>query len=155
MLTEGSIFSGPWYRWKERKTMAEVKRHETWPVRSSEGILRIRQVARQWAMELGFGLVDQTKIVTATSELARNLVDFGGGGTVRIEALNEGERRGLRLIFEDKGPGIPDLEVAMKDGYSTRGGLGLGLSGSKRLMNEFEIISRAGEGTRVTITKWK
>jgi len=103
----------------------------------------------------GLSLVDQTKIVTAASELARNTLDHGGGGTVRLEALNSEARRGVRLTFEDRGPGIPDIELALKDGYTTSGGLGLGLSGAKRLSNEFEIISRVGEGTRVTITRWK
>ena len=131
-----------------------IKKHETLTARTSEDVVRIRQAARSWATELGFNLVDQTKIVTATSELARNIVYFAGGGTVRLEALNDGERRGLRLIFEDQGPGIPDIDLAMKDGYTTGGGLGLGLGGSKRLMNEFEIISRVGEETRVTITRW-
>ena len=115
----------------------------------------VRQQVRAWAVEQGFGLVDQTKIVTAASELARNTLIYGGGGTVRLEALNDGTRKGLRLTFEDHGPGIPDIELAMKDGYTTGTGLGLGLSGAKRLCNEFEIHSKAGEGTRVTITRWK
>src|SRR5947209_13728228 len=131
--------------------MALLK-HETFEVRSSADIVGVRQAARNWAVELGFGLVDQTKLVTAASELARNTVDYGGGGTVRLEALNDGPRRGLRLIFEDHGPGIPDIELALKDGYTTGSGLGLGLSGSKRLVNDFEITSRVGEGTRVAIT---
>ena len=118
-------------------------------------VVLVRQAVRKWAAELGFSLVDQTKIVTAASELARNTLIHGGGGTVRLEALTEGVRKGLRLTFEDKGPGIADIELALRDGYTTGGGLGLGLSGSKRLMNEFEIVSRVGEGTRVTVTKWK
>ena len=130
-------------------------KHEILEVRSSTDVVIVRQRTRDWAMELGFGLVDQTKLVTAASELARNTVDYGGGGTVRLEAHNDGMRRGLRLVFEDKGPGIPDIELAMKDGYTTGGGLGYGLSGSKRLVNDFEITSRAGEGTRVAITRWK
>ena len=125
-------------------------------VRSSEDLVRLRQAVRQHAVEAGFSLVDQTKIVTAASELARNMLDHGGGeGTVSMEPLITGGRRGLRLTFEDKGPGIPDIELAMKDGYTTKGGLGLGLSGSKRLVNEFSIVSRVGEGTKVTITRWK
>src|SRR5579864_8943864 len=120
--------------------MALLK-HETLQVRSSADIVGVRQAARSWAAELGFGLVDQTKLVTAASELARNTVDYGGGGTVRFEALNDGARRGLRLIFEDRGPGIPDIDLALKDGYTTGSGLGLGLSGSKRLVNDFEITS--------------
>lgn len=115
----------------------------------------VRQQVRRWAVELGFGLVDQTKIVTAASELARNALIHGGGGTVRLEALNDGARKGLRLAFEDHGPGIRDIEMAMKDGYSTGSGLGLGLSGAKRLCNEFHVQSAVGEGTRVTITRWK
>jgi serine/threonine-protein kinase RsbT len=128
---------------------------ETMPIRSSGDVVRVRQVAREWAVAQGLSLVDQTKIVTAASELARNTLDYGGGGTVRLEALNSETRRGLRLTFEDQGPGIPDVELAMKDGYTTGSGLGLGLSGAKRLSNEFEIFSRVGEGTRVTITRWK
>jgi len=128
---------------------------ETMPIRSSGDVVRVRQVAREWSVAQGLSLVDQTKIVTAASELARNTLDYGGGGTVRLEALNSETRRGRRLTFEDQGPGIPDVELAMKDGYTTGSGLGLGLSGAKRLSNEFEIFSRVGEGTRVTITRWK
>jgi serine/threonine-protein kinase RsbT len=112
-------------------------------------------MVRQRAVELGFNLVDQTKIVTAASELARNTVQYGGGGTVTIEGLEEANRRGLRLTFEDHGPGIPDVELAMRDGYTTGGGLGLGLSGARRLSNEFHLDSRPGEGTRVTIVRWR
>jgi serine/threonine-protein kinase RsbT len=128
---------------------------ETLPVRSSQDIVVVRQVVRAWAVEIGFNLVEQTKIVTAASELARNTIDHGGGGRARLQALRDGGRRGLRLTFEDKGPGIPDIELALKDGYTTGSGLGLGLSGARRLSNEFEIESRPGEGTRVTITRWK
>ena len=110
---------------------------------------------RQRAVDLGFNLVDQTKIVTAASELARNTLQYGGGGTLRIEEVLQGSRRGLRLVFEDNGPGIPNVEIAMKDGYTTGNGLGLGLSGAKRLSNEFSIESRPGEGTRVTIVRWR
>lgn len=124
-------------------------------IHSSADVVIIRQAVRQLAVKLGFGLVDQTKIVTAASELARNTLDYGGGGTVQLEALHEGIRRGLRLTFEDSGPGIPDIELALKDGFTTGGGLGMGLSGTKRLVNEFNIVSRVGEGTIVTITKWK
>jgi serine/threonine-protein kinase RsbT len=134
--------------------MAVVK-DETMSIRSSEDVVRVRQVAREWAVAQGLSLVDQTKIVTAASELARNTLDHGGGGTVRLEAINSDSRRGLRLTFEDRGPGILDIELALKDGYTTGGGLGLGLSGAKRLSNEFEIISRVGEGTRVMIARWK
>jgi serine/threonine-protein kinase RsbT len=132
-----------------------TQRDETLQVRSSEEIVLVRQAVRAWAAELGFSLVDQTKIVTAASELARNTVLYGGGGSVRLEMLNSGNRRGLRLTFEDQGPGIPDVELAMKDGYTTGGGLGMGLGGARRLSNEFEIFSRVGEGTRVSITRWK
>lgn len=124
-------------------------------ITSSSDIIRVRQAVRQMAVEMKFSLVDQTKIVTAASELARNTLDYGGGGTVEMEVLETFNRRGLRLIFIDKGPGIPDLELALKDGFTTGGGLGMGLGGTKRLMNEFEIISRVGEGTLVTIIKWK
>ena len=132
-----------------------VLKHETLPVRTDNDVVLARQAVRRWAQELGFSLVDQTKVVTAASELARNTLIHGGGGTLRLEALNEGIRRGLRLSFEDQGPGIPDIEMALREGYTTGSGLGLGLPGSKRLVNEFEIISRVGEGTRVTVTKWK
>jgi len=135
--------------------MATVLKHETLQARSSEDIIRVRQAARVRALELGFGLVDQTKLVTAASELTRNTMDFGGGGAVRLEVLNEQDRQGLRLTFVDQGPGISDVALAMKNGYSTGAGLGLGLGGSKRLVDEFEIISHAGKGTRVTITMWK
>jgi serine/threonine-protein kinase RsbT len=128
---------------------------DTWPIRSSQDIVVVRRVVRMRAVALGFNLVDQTKIVTAASELARNAIDYGGGGTVHVESLYERGRAGLRLTFEDKGPGIADVELALKDGYTTGTGLGLGLSGARRLSNEFEIHSRPGEGTRVTITRWK
>jgi serine/threonine-protein kinase RsbT len=131
-----------------------VARRERYPVRTGQDIVRVRQVVRQWAVELKFSLVDQTKIVTAASELARNTLDHGGGGDVLVESLVDGPRPGLRLTFEDKGPGIPDLERAMKEGFTTGGGLGLGLSGAKKLSNQFDIASKVGEGTRVTITRW-
>jgi serine/threonine-protein kinase RsbT len=135
--------------------MADVSRSETRPIRGAEDVVQARQLARAWAVEAGFSLVDQTKIVTAASELARNTVVHGGGGTMHLEALSSGTRRGLRLVFEDKGPGIEDIERAMQDGFTTGGGLGLGLSGAKRLSSEFEIWSRVGEGTRVAITRWR
>ena len=114
-----------------------------------------RQSVRQLANELGFSLVDQTKVITAASELARNTIQHGGGGRAILEVINDGSRRGLRLTFEDHGPGIGDIAQAMRDGYSSKGGLGLGLSGAKRLSNEFAITSASGEGTRVVITRWK
>ena len=124
-------------------------------ISTSEDVVAVRQAVRQRAVELGFNLVDQTKIVTAASELARNTLQYGGGGTLRIEEVIDGTRRGLRLIFEDQGPGIANIELAMRDGYTTGNGLGLGLSGARRLSNEFEIQSRPGEGTRVTIVRWR
>jgi serine/threonine-protein kinase RsbT len=124
-------------------------------VQSAEDVVAIRQAVRQRAVELGFNLVDQTKIVTAASELARNTVQYGGGGRVTIDAVEDFGRRGIRLTFEDDGPGIPDVELAMKDGYTTGGGLGLGLSGARRLSNDFTIDSTPGKGTRVTITRWR
>ncbi len=132
-----------------------IERHDTRPVRSSDDVVLVRQVVRAWSVELGLSLVDQTKLVTAASELARNTVTHGGGGTVKLEVVGNGLRQGLRLTFEDRGPGIPELETALKDGYTTGSGLGLGLGGARRLVNEFEISSRVGEGTRVSITKWK
>ena len=132
-----------------------VLRHEMRPVRSAEDVVGVRRVVREWALAVGFSLVDQTKIVTAASELARNVIVYGGGGSLRLEALNDDARRGLRLVFEDQGPGIADVERALKDGFSTGGGLGLGLGGARRLSNEFEIDSQPGAGTRVAITRWK
>jgi serine/threonine-protein kinase RsbT len=125
------------------------------PIETSEDVVAVRQAVRQRAVQIGFSLVDQTKIVTAASELARNTLHYGGGGTLRIEEVQQAARRGLRLVFEDNGPGIPDVALAMKDGYTTGNGLGLGLSGAKRLSNEFSIESRPGEGTRVTIVRWR
>src|ERR671910_3164214 len=123
-------------------------------VQTAEDVVSIRQAVRQRAVELGFNLVDQTKIVTAASELSRNTVQYGGGGRVTIESVEDLGRRGIRLTVEDDGPGIPDVDLAMKDGYTTGGGLGLGLSGARRLSNEFSIQSAPGKGTRVTITRW-
>jgi serine/threonine-protein kinase RsbT len=132
-----------------------VVREEQVAVVSEAHIVAVRQMVRAWSQELGFSLVDQTKIVTAASELARNTIKHGGGGSLRLTVLKNGIRSGLKLRFEDSGPGIPDINLAMKDGFTTAGGLGLGLGGSKRLVNEFEINSKPGEGTRVTITRWK
>lgn len=114
----------------------------------------MRQAVRRWAAELKFSIVDQTKLVTAASELGRNTVVYGGGGTVTIEGLTQGLRRGLRITFEDNGPGIPDVDLALRDGYTSGGGLGLGLGGAKRLVNEFSIDSAPGRGTRIVITRW-
>jgi serine/threonine-protein kinase RsbT len=135
--------------------MMSVLKNEVLPIRVSDDVVIVRQAVRKWTIEQGFSLVDQTKMITAASELARNTLDHGGGGTVRLEGLEERGRKGLRLTFEDQGPGIADLEKALTDGYTTGKGLGMGLSGSKRLVNEFEIRSRPGEGTRVAITRWK
>ena len=130
-------------------------REQTVDVRSDEDVVRVRQITRQWALDLGFSLIDQTKIVTAASELARNTVIYGGGGTTRFEALHEGPRRGLRLVFQDKGPGIPDVVQALRDGFTTGSGLGLGLGGARRLASEFDIASAPGQGTTVRTTRWK
>jgi serine/threonine-protein kinase RsbT len=132
-----------------------VLRSEVRLVQTSEDVVATRQAVRQRAVELGFNLVDQTKIVTAASELARNTVQYGGGGRVTIEGVESGGRTGLRLTFEDQGPGIPDITEAMRDGYSTGAGLGLGLSGARRLSSEFHIESAPGKGTRVTIARWR
>lgn len=132
-----------------------IQKTETMDIQSSTDVVLVRQTVRKFAVEIGFGLVDQTKIVTAASELARNTLDYGGGGTVKLETLQEGGRRGLRLTFEDHGPGISNIELALKDGFTTGGGLGMGLGGAKRLANEFEIQSAVGEGTRVKIVRWK
>lgn len=130
-------------------------RDETLPIAQSDDVVRVRQAVRARAIEAGLGLVDQTKIVTAASELARNTLDYGGGGSVHVEMLAEGARRGVRLTFEDTGPGIADIGQALTDGFTTGGGLGLGLSGARRLSNEFSIHSTVGAGTRVTIARWK
>ena len=131
------------------------RRFESRPIRSESDVVAVRQAVRVWAVEMRFSLVDETKLVTAASELARNTLIHGGGGSARMEAVEEGSRQGIRLIFEDQGPGIPDMQLALTDGYSTGQGLGLGLSGSRRLVNQFEITSNVGEGTRVVVTKWK
>lgn len=132
-----------------------VLRDELVGLRSADNIIKARQVVRDCAVAQGLSLVDQTKLVTAASELARNTLIHGGGGDMRLEALTDGPRRGVRVTFTDEGPGIPDIALAMKDGYTSGGGLGLGLGGAKRLVNEFTIESTAGKGTTVTIVKWK
>lgn len=132
-----------------------VLNQDTLPIRSLSDIVIVRQTVRQFAIELGFSLVEQTKIVTAASEITRNTLDYGNGGVVKVEALQEGVRYGLRLVFEDEGPGIPDIDQALSDGYSTGKGLGLGLGGTRRLVTEFQIRSEIGKGTCVTIIKWK
>jgi len=136
--------------------MAEdPRKSEALAVSSHEDIVRVRQAARRRAIEIGFSLVDQTKLVTAASELARNMMDFAGGGSVLLERIEDGAKQGFRLTFEDHGPGIPDIELALKDGYTTGAGLGLGLSGSRRLVNEFHIDSQVGKGTRVSLIRWR
>ena len=132
-----------------------ISKTETLPIRSGEDVVRVRQRVRALAVEIGLGLVDQTKVVTAASELARNTLDYGGGGDFRAEVVQAGTRKGLRLTFDDQGPGIADIEQAMTDHYTSGGGLGLGLGGAKRLSNEFHIESTPGAGTRVTIARWK
>lgn len=132
-----------------------VEKDETMPVRNAEDVVKVRREVRARAVAAGFSLIDQTKIVTAASEVARNTVDYGGGGVLRLETVRVGVRRGVRLIFTDQGPGIADLKLALTEGYSTGSGLGLGLSGAKRLSNEFDIQSTPGKGTVVTLVRWK
>ena len=131
-----------------------VVRTETYALRSDGDIVQVRQAVLSWSAELRFSLVDQTKMVTAASELARNAVVYGGGGVARLETLEDGRRRGLRVTFEDEGPGIPDIDLALSDGYTSGGGLGLGLGGARRLVNDFALDSAPGRGTRVAITRW-
>jgi serine/threonine-protein kinase RsbT len=133
----------------------QILKTETITVHGSDEVVRVRHLVRKHAVDLGFSLVEQTKIVTAASELARNMVDYGGGGNLVLEALEDGARKGLRLIFADEGPGIADIEQALRDGFTTGNGMGLGLGGARRLSNQFEIESRPGKGTRVTIVRWK
>lgn len=132
-----------------------LPKRDVLPLKSSSDIVLARQRVRQWAIELQFSLVDQTKLVTAASELARNTLDYGKGGEMTIETLHAGAKVGLRLTFEDHGPGIPSIEQALKDGYTSGSGMGLGLGGSKRLVNEFSIESEVGKGTKVTVARWK
>jgi serine/threonine-protein kinase RsbT len=127
---------------------------DIFPVISEADIVTVRRCVRETASKLGFSLVDQTKVVTAASELARNTLIYGKGGQMELATLN-GPRVGLRLVFEDKGPGIPNIDLALRDGFTTGSGLGLGLGGAKRLVNEFDVQSRVGEGTKVTVTRWK
>lgn len=130
-------------------------RPEVVPLKTPADVVIARQKVRQWATELRFTLVDQTKLVTAASELARNALDHGKGGQMSIEVLNGGPRTGLKLVFADQGPGIPDIQQALKDGFTTGSGMGLGLGGSKRLVNEFEIQSEVGKGTTISVIRWK
>ena len=132
----------------------QIESDDTMPLRTSDDVVRVRQAVRARAVAIGFSLVDQTKIVTAASEIARNTVDYGGGGEMRVEVLRNRQRRGVRLTFSDSGPGIRDIDQAMRDGFTTGNGLGLGLSGAKRLCSEFDIKSAPGSGTTVTIARW-
>ncbi len=132
-----------------------VEKHEALRIASDDDIVRVRQRVRDWAVQIGFSLVDQTKLVTAASELARNTLVYGRGGTLLMEAVLNDSRRGLRLTFDDEGPGIPDVDLALKDGFTTGSGLGLGLSGARRLSHDFQLTSKPGEGTRVVIGRWK
>jgi serine/threonine-protein kinase RsbT len=132
-----------------------VDSSEMMQIRTGEDIVRVRQTVRSRAVATGFSLVDQTKIVTAASEIARNTIDYGGGGDLNIDQVRFNNRRGLRLVFKDQGPGIADVTRALTDGYTTGNGLGLGLSGAKRLSNEFDIQSAPGKGTVVTLVRWK
>jgi serine/threonine-protein kinase RsbT len=132
-----------------------VEKYEALPIASDDDVVRVRQRVRDWSVQMGFSLVDQTKLVTAASELARNTLVYGQGGTLLMEAVVNDSRRGLRLTFEDRGPGIPDVDLALKDGYSTGTGLGLGLSGARRLSHDFQLTSKPGQGTQVVIGRWK
>jgi len=123
-------------------------------VATDQDVVRVRQLVRTVAVSVKLSLVDQTKLVTAASELARNTLVYGGGGTVEVSQVENGRRRGIRIVFSDSGPGIPDLDLALTDGYTTGGGLGLGLSGARRLVDEFDIDTAVGRGTNVTVTKW-
>lgn len=131
-----------------------IDRHDSMPITTHDDVVRVRQRVRDWAVGLGFSLVDQTKLVTAASELARNTLIYGGGGTLTLEAITNERKRGLRLTFVDEGPGIADVELALRGGYTTGDGLGLGLSGARRLTQDFQINSKPGEGTRVVIARW-
>jgi serine/threonine-protein kinase RsbT len=130
-------------------------KQETVPIASSSDVVLARLKVRQWALEMKFTLVDQTKLVTAASELARNALEHGKGGHMVIERVENSIKSGLKLVFEDQGPGISDVDAALRDGFTTGGGMGLGLGGSKRLVNEFQIVSEPGKGTRVTVVRWK
>jgi len=132
-----------------------TSRSETLNIGAGEDVVKVRQTVRTMAIEIGLSLVDQTRVITAASEIARNTLDYGGGGTAQIEIVTIGARKGLRLVFDDKGPGIPDISRALEDGYTSGKGMGLGLSGAKRLCNEFDIRSAPGEGTTVTLIRWK
>ena len=133
----------------------QTAKSESVPVHTSADVVSVRHRVRAWAVELGFTLVEHTKIVTAARELARTMIDYGGGGTLLMEWLDDGIRKGLRLTFEDQGPGIPDINAALRDGFTSGSGMGLGLGGARRLSNEFDLQSAPGQGTRVMIARWK
>lgn len=135
--------------------MHQILKSDTKPVRSQADIVYVRSVVREWAVALKFSIIEQTKLITAASELARNCYEYGKGGDMQIEELSDGVRKGLRLTFADQGPGIPDMDLALTDGWTSGGGLGMGLTGTRRLVNEFNIESTVGVGTTVTIVKWK
>ena len=140
---------------RAKKPRMLVEQDDTMPVRNSDDVVRVRQAVRSRAVAAGLSLVDQTKIITAASEIARNTVDYGGGGEMRLEVLRNGNRRGIRLTFVDQGPGIADITLALTDGYTSGKGLGLGLSGARRLCNEFDIRSAPGSGTTIMLARWK
>jgi serine/threonine-protein kinase RsbT len=140
---------------RQKATMPTILKTEKFTLQTEAHVVEVRQRVRTWSAEHKFGLVDQTKLVTAASEIARNTTKYGGGGHVVFELLQEGNRVGLKLVFEDQGPGIPDVALAMRDGFTTGQGMGLGLGGAKRLVSEFDIQSSPGNGTRVSLTKWK
>jgi serine/threonine-protein kinase RsbT len=133
----------------------KVLKTDTQQLKNSNDMVLARQKVRVWATDLRFSLVDQTKLVTAASELARNALEHGKGGVMTLETIENGFKTGLRLVFEDQGPGIPDMNLALKDGYTSANGMGLGLGGSKRLVNEFSIESEVGKGTKVTVIRWR
>ncbi|MFD0784323.1 ATP-binding protein [Micromonospora azadirachtae] len=135
-------------------TGIDLSQPQAQAIRSDEDVVRVRQLVRTVAVAAKLSLVDQTKVVTAASELARNTLVYGGGGGVEVTIVDNGRRRGVRIVFADSGPGIADLDLALTDGYTTGGGLGLGLSGARRLVDEFDIDTGAGKGTRVSVTKW-
>lgn len=132
-----------------------VERHEELPVATSSDVVLVRQLIRKWCEEIGFSLTDQTKLVTAASEIVRNALDHGGGGRANVELLRNSSRRGVRLVVIDQGPGIADITLALRDGYTTGSGLGLGMGGAKRLVHEFQVVSEPGKGTTVELVRWR
>jgi serine/threonine-protein kinase RsbT len=153
-MTDTAQTEGFESRLLERYRQARASRLDL-PLRTDEDVVALRRHVRERAVAIALSLVDQTKLVTAASELARNTIKYGGGGAARLDALDDGVKRGIGLVFFDRGPGIPDIDMALRDGYTTGGGLGLGLGGARRLVDEFDIESRTGEGTAVSVVKWK